>query len=122
MRIYDSNLLIYSFLPEYRFFQADLLKTDAFVSTITKLEVLGFQSISPTEKAYFEKLFSVINILPIDDVIVDKAIDLRQKRKMSVGDALIAATAEVHHADIYTHNVSDFNWISGLKVVDPLSP
>jgi len=32
-----------------------------------------------------------------------------------------AATALVHDLDLYTHNVSDFAGIEGLRVVDPIS-
>lgn len=120
MRVYDTNLLIYSFQPMYNFLQANLLQPDVYVSAITKLEVLGYPAISPSEKAYFERLFDLINILPIDDVIIDEAINLRQMRKMSLGDAIIAATAQINNFDIHTHNTSDFKWIRGLNVIDPL--
>ena len=52
--------------------------------------------------------------------IVEQAIQLRQMRKMSPGDALIAATALYFSVDIYTRNVTDFNWITGLTVVNPI--
>ena len=121
MRLFDSNLLIYSFQPTYSFLQADLLQTDACVSTITQLEVLGYPSISKAEKAYFERLFSLIHVISIDETVIKEAINLRQMRKMSIGDAIIAATAKTQRFDIYTRNVSDFNWIKGLNVVDPLA-
>jgi toxin FitB len=41
-------------------------------------------------------------------------------RKMSPGDAIIAATALHFNLAIYTRNVSDFNWITGLSVVNPI--
>ncbi len=122
MSVYDSNLLIYSFQSAYNFLQSDLLKSDVYVSAITKLEVLGYPLISVAEKAYFERLFSLINILPIDEAIIAEAINLRQMRKMSVGDAIIAATAQVNHFGVYTHNATDFNWIKGLNVIDPIAP
>jgi predicted nucleic acid-binding protein len=40
---------------------------------------------------------------------------------MSLGDALIAATAIVHRLTLVTHNVTDFDWIDGLIVLDPLA-
>jgi predicted nucleic acid-binding protein len=39
---------------------------------------------------------------------------------MSLGDAIIAATAFIHHFEIYTHNTKDFNTIGGLTVIDPI--
>jgi hypothetical protein len=47
---------------------------------------------------------------------------LRQQRKMSLGDATIAATAIVHQLPIATHNVTDFQWVPNLIVIDPLTP
>lgn len=121
MRVYDSNLLIYSYQPEFAFLQADLLRPDACVSIISKIEVLGYTSITEPEKAYFEQLFRLINVLPVDDVIIDKAISLRQTRKMSLGDSIVAATTLINNFDIYTHNTPDFKWIRGLNVIDPLA-
>jgi toxin FitB len=120
MRLYDTSLLIYSFQPEFNFLQADLLQPDAYISAISKLEVLGYPSITQAEKKYFQHLFSLINVLSIEDNIINEAIDLRQTRKMSLGDALIAATAKVNNFHIYTRNTRDFQWISDLIVVNPM--
>jgi len=48
------------------------------------------------------------------------AIQLRQQHAMSLGDALIAATALHHNLSLATHNVTDFEWIKPLTVIDPL--
>lgn len=56
----------------------------------------------------------------IDSSIITRAIQLKQIRRMSVGDAIIAATALVNDFDLYTHNVQDFRWIEGLNVIDPI--
>ena len=50
-----------------------------------------------------------------------KAIELRQSRKRSLGDALIAATALVFGFELHTHNVKDYEGIPGLVVIDPLA-
>jgi toxin FitB len=120
MRLYDTNLLIYSCQPNFTFLQADMLKTDAYISVISKLEVLGFPNITQVEKAYFQRLFTLIKILPIDDAIIDEAISLRQMRKMSLGDSIIAATANINQFNILTRNTRDFQWISNLTVINPL--
>lgn len=56
---------------------------------------------------------------PTDDII-EIAIQLKQSRKMSLGDSVIAATALIHDLELYTHNVSDFAGIEGLRIVDPI--
>jgi len=52
--------------------------------------------------------------------IFQTAVDLRQQRSMSLGDALIAATAIYHGLTLATHNIRDFEQIKTLKVVDPM--
>ncbi|WPD23300.1 MAG: PIN domain-containing protein [Candidatus Electrothrix scaldis] len=65
-------------------------------------------------------LFETIAVYPIIQPIIDTAIALRQQRKMSLGDALVAATALEHHQTLLTRNVKDFEWVEGLKVINPL--
>lgn len=52
---------------------------------------------------------------------LDYAIRLRQMRKMSLGDSLVAATTIVRHLTLATHNTSDFSWIAGLALIDPMT-
>jgi len=68
-----------------------------------------------------ETVFQSLPILLLSDEIIDRAILLRQKKKMSLGDALIAATALTHHVTIATANIKDYAWIDDLEVVNPVS-
>jgi toxin FitB len=81
---------------------------------------LGFPALTPVDKAYFESSFAILDLKDINLSIINQAILLRQRRKMSPGDALIAATALHFGSEFYTRNVSDFNWITGLTVVNPV--
>jgi predicted nucleic acid-binding protein len=40
---------------------------------------------------------------------------------LSLPDALIAATALVHNLELYTLNTKDFQFISNLKLYEPVS-
>ena len=44
----------------------------------------------------FEAFFKNTPTLPLSDEVIQKALALRQQKKMSLGDALIAATALIH--------------------------
>ena len=46
-------------------------------------------------------------------------VALRQQRKMSLGDALIAGTALLHGLTLVTRNAEDFHWIQGLSLLNP---
>ena len=59
---------------------------------------------------------------PSEQPILDGAVALRQQRRMSLGDSLIAATALVHGLTLVTHNTNDFRWVTNLLLHDPLAP
>jgi len=40
---------------------------------------------------------------------------------MTLGDALVAGTALIHGRTLVTRNSKDFEWISGLKVLNPFN-
>ena len=46
---------------------------------------------------------------------------LRQRRKMSLGDSIIAGTAIAHERTLVTRNTDDFRWIEEIKLLDPLT-
>ena len=94
---------------------------DSYVSEISKLEVLGYHKINLIDKNYFESQFALLKIIPIDKSVIDTAIDLRQKKKISIGDSIIASTALLYDYELYTRNTSDFNWIKNLKVINPFT-
>ena len=79
--------------------------------------MLGYHKLKPNEKQYFEKFFTEIIILPIDNAIIEKAIQLRQQKNISVGDSIIAATAIIVNVSLLTHNESDFKGIKKLEIL-----
>jgi predicted nucleic acid-binding protein len=40
-------------------------------------------------------------------------------RRMTLGDAIIAATALVHDRTLVTRNIGDFLWIAELTLINP---
>lgn len=120
MKILDSNLVIYASKPEYAFLREIIAAPGSYLSLITKLEVLGFRNLTSADRTYFEGVFNTTPVLAINDDIIDEAVLLRQQKKMSVGDAIIAATALLNGLDLYTSNSKDFVHITSLTVVNPL--
>lgn len=115
----DSNIVIYSSNADYDFLRQRLAPYDLVVSDISRLEVLGFSRITELEKWYFNEFFEAVECFIIAPQIINHAIMLRQIKKMSLGDAIIASTALLHNLPIMTRNDSDFNWIDSLQVVNP---
>ena len=116
----DSNIIIYAMQPEYDGIRQLISDHNPAVSAISYVEVLGYHKLAPVEEAILRQFFAAAKVLPLDQEILDAAVLLRQQRKITLGDALLAATALVHQLTLVTHNVGDFEWIEGLVVVDPL--
>lgn len=121
MRLLDSNILIYSAKAEYSFLRDYFTNENdvAAVSVATIIEVLGFHRLTQEDKTYFESCIALSQIFEVTQPIAEKAVELRQKQKLSLGDAIIAATALVHDYELVTRNFSDFEGIRGLKLVNP---
>lgn len=122
MKILDTNILIYSGQPPYQELLSPYIKdrANAF-SVISRVETLGFINITLKQVQYFESIFLLLQPLPIESDIIEKAIELKQSKKMKLGDALIAASALAHNAELITRNTEDFKSIPNLRVFNPLS-
>lgn len=116
----DSNLIIYSVDPADTLVRPFIRLHAAFVSEISIVEALGYHRLREIDRMGLELFFANCRLLPIDRTIIRAATELRQKRKMSLGDALIAGTAIIHELILATHNAADFQAIDGLTVIDPL--
>ena len=116
----DSNIIIYASQSEHAGLREFIAAQAPAVSAVSYVEVLGYHELTATEELLLREFFAVSTMLPIDQDVLDQAVTLRRQQKMSLGDALVAATALVHRLPLATHNVNDFAWIDGLTVVDPL--
>ena len=63
---------------------------------------LGYHKLSDENKGYFEEFFDASQILPISQVVINQAVKLKQIKKMSLGDAIIAGTALVYDLTVVT--------------------
>ena len=122
MLLLDTNILLYATKPYYESLvkYLELNKKHISVSVITKLEALGTTNLFDYQKSYLENFFLSVNILPVTTSIADIAIELRQARKISLPDALIAATALYHGSTLVTRNITDFSKIELLDIIDPV--
>ena len=120
MMIADSNLVIYAASGNYPNLLSWFLENKLSVSAVSLVEALGYHKLKPREKTALEMIFSELTILYPTPEIFQTAVELRQQRVLSLGDALIAATAIYHDLPLATHNTKDFNSIKPLKLLDPL--
>jgi predicted nucleic acid-binding protein len=120
MKLIDSNILIYAAKPEYADLKALLQSDNVAVSDISRLEVLGFHRITEEEKQFFKAIFTLVRIVDVDSHVINKAIEIRQGKNVTVGDAIIAATALLNSFELVTNNVGDFKHLPALTVTNPI--
>lgn len=120
MILLDSNIFIY--LANGTLDRRIVANKDIAHASITKIESLGFSRIQANELLLLEALFSESYNLSLTDDVVERATKLRQARSMSLGDAIIAATALEHSYELWTANEEDFAQIEGLRTRNPLKP
>lgn len=114
----DSNIIIYVAKKQNENLRNWIASQILIASIISKIEVLGYHKIKETETDAANVFFSFCEIIPLGERIVNKAINLRKNKSMSVGDAIIAAIALIKDATLLTANIKDFQHINDLKLID----
>jgi len=116
----DSNIFIYAVQSDYTQLRQWIINKDIAASEISRVEVLGYSQLTSEDTQDFEELFNLAKIQPVSRAVIDQAIILRRQHKISLGDALIAATAQVYKLTLVTRNTDDFDWIDGLPLINPI--
>lgn len=119
--VFDTNILIYHLndaLPELAFDRMiDLLVAGAAISVITRMEILGAPKAVPQlEQA--QALLECFTERALTESIVQRVIALRQKHRIKLPDAIIAATALQLNAPLVTRNTGDFINLPDLQLID----
>ncbi len=87
------------------------------LSVINQIELLGFKA-DPDEIKTIEDFVAEMNVLPLSYEIVNKTIELRKAIRIKLPDAIVAATAMIHHLVLITRNTSDFKNIPSLRLLN----
>lgn len=117
----DSNALIYAVRPGaiYAPFRQWVEHDAAAFSAISRVEVLGFARLTNADALAFAAIFKLLPQLTVSDVVLDRAIEIRQELRLKTPDAVVAATALVHGLELVTAD-SDFTRVANLVVINPL--
>lgn len=117
IEFYKNNLQI---VQELRHIGSDQLT----MSLITQAE-LYFGALNKTELRMIKRHLSLLHSYPVDTSISNRFLQLIEtyslSHKLSLPDALIAATALEHNLELYTLNVKDFRFILGLRLYQTLT-
>lgn len=123
--VIDTNILIYylnnqggeTFFARF----AAALKAGAGISVITRIEVLGWRGHTADTIRESAALLGLCEEYPLSEPVILECILLRQTFGIKLPDAVIAATALTQGLPLMTRNLSDFERITGLKLLNPFS-
>jgi len=119
MILCDTNILIEFYKNNAQISQIfrAVGKNDLAISVVTEAE-LYFGSLNKAELQMIQQHLSSLHRFPLDTAVSNQFLQLMEtyslSHKLSIPDALIAATALVHKVELFTFNVKDFHFIPGL--------
>jgi toxin FitB len=115
----DTNIIIY--IANGTLKESIITADPIYFPSILRIEALGYHDIRSIEEQRIRELFSVLTEIPLTDAIVEYAIRLRQQRKISLGDAIVVASAIEQDCELWTANEKDFAHIDELRIHNPLA-
>ena len=120
MTLFDTSVLIAHLRGDARATEllAGVPNDERLASVLARVEIEG--GMRSGERAHVATLISVIRLLPVTDAIARRAAEhLRRYRRSHSGidlvDYVVAATAELHDAELATLNVRHFPMYKGLR-------
>jgi len=125
MYLLDSNILI-GFLngsqKEINWIMAEK-QNGSFLgySIISKIETLSLYNLSEDKIQEIEKFFNIFNQAYLSDEVVSLSARLRRNLKLSIGDAIVAATAISKRATLVTNDKALIKKVKNLVNVLSLS-
>ena len=117
----DTNIVIYSCQTDGGWLTPWTAHADAAIASVTRVEALGFVEITPAEESAIREYLGRCLAYPLDEGLIERAIRLRQQKKMKLGDAFIVATALEFGVPLVTRNVDDFKRVAGLEIINPFA-
>jgi predicted nucleic acid-binding protein len=89
------------------------------ISVITRIEILGWYNATSEQLAKLQPFIQNAFIYSLTERHIEHTILLRQKHRIKLPDAIIAATAIVEQLTLISRNSDDFKNIDGLKLLNP---
>ena len=110
----DTNFLIHT--DQRKPLVEPFLSENIAISFISEMELLGVFSISKSKKDSMQLIINECYVLEITQIIKVIAITLKQKYKLKLPDAIIAATA-IHYNLTFISSDADFKSIKELDLI-----
>ena len=88
------------------------------ISVITEMELLSYPGLSQADEKQIKDFIGKVNLIDLTPNIRSEAVRLRQRHRLKLPDAIIAATAVTLGATILTNDLKLAN-LSGLLAETP---
>lgn len=88
----DSNIIVHV-LQGHRSLAEQLEGKHLLVSSITRIELYSWPGSSKERDTWLDAFFAECEVVELDRSVQDRTIGLRKKFKLTLADAIIAATA-----------------------------
>lgn len=111
----DTNIIIY-FLEGDETLTTFLNGKIPYISFVTKLELLGYESITQEQEIRIEVFLSEYIIIGLNPDIEREVIRIRKKYRVKLPDSIIMATAVYHDIPLVTAD-RDFEKVKELNVI-----
>lgn len=114
----DTNAIISLFKENNLVVSEVNIADEVFISIINELEFKSFLNLTSNDKALFDDFASMIIVLdlqPSNIVLKNKIIEIRNKYRLKLPDAIVAASAVVHDALLLTAD-KDFKKVKELQL------
>ena len=121
MVLCDTNIFIHAFNGEAKTISTleSIGYDNILLSSITVMELYQGMG-NKKELREMKKKIRYYDVIEVDAEISKLATQLIDQFNLSHGllipDAIIAASAVVHQIELFTYNVKDFQFISGIKL------
>lgn len=74
---------------------------------------MGYRFETTDDKLFTEQICKAFKVIELDQLIVNRTIELRQKYQVKLPDAIIYATAFISGKPLMTNNIRDFLNLDG---------
>ena len=116
-----KEILVYTNIILYLLNGSDTVENflqgkDIYLSFITELELIGFKKISAKEEFQIHEILKDCSIIPLNERIKEKYVDIRKSYHLKLPDAVIAATALVLDVPLITSD-KQFKTVEDIKLI-----
>jgi predicted nucleic acid-binding protein len=116
----DTNTAIDYLNNKLPAFSSNLIdEQEILISVITRMELLAWPNATREQITLLEDFVNSSFVLNLEEDVILKGIEIRKQYKLKLPDAIIAATAAVFDLTLLSRNLSDFQKVVELEVINP---